>query len=80
MTSNTEIFYFPDNRLDAKNAARYLGLSPKTLAMMRCNGKGPRFVKRGRIFYFKNDLDEWLDAGKATSTAQAASSLTSPCR
>ena len=77
MTSNMDVFYFPDNRLDAKNAARYLGLSPKTLAMMRCSGKGPRFVKRGRIFYFKSDLDDWLSAGKATSTAQAASNLAS---
>ena len=77
MTSYSDIFYFPDNRLDAKNAAKYLGLSPKTLAMMRCNGKGPRFVKRGRIFYFKNDLDEWLSEGKATSTAQAASNNSS---
>jgi len=72
MPTQLEIFYFPDDRLDAKNAARYLGLSPKTLAMMRCTGKGPRFVKRGRIFYFKDDLDDWLRAGQATSTAQAA--------
>lgn len=72
MPTQLEIFYYPDNRLDAKNAARYLGLSPKTLAMLRCGGKGPRFVKRGRIFYYRKDLNEWLRAGQATSTAQAA--------
>lgn len=44
---------YPDGRMDAANAARYAGLAPKTLAMMRCSGTGPMFVKRGRIFYFK---------------------------
>jgi hypothetical protein len=67
-----EVVMYPDGRLDAKNASSYIGLSEKTLAMMRCNGTGPRFVKRGRIFYFKEDLDSWLNAsGRFTSTAQA---------
>lgn len=61
----------PDGRLNTKNAARYVGLSEKTMAMMRCAGTGPKFVKRGRIFYFKGDLDAWLQAGRAGSTAQA---------
>jgi hypothetical protein len=62
----------PGGRLNAKAAARYLGLSPKTLAMMRCQGTGPKFIKRGRIFYFKSDLDAWIDsAEKCQSTAQA---------
>jgi hypothetical protein len=58
--------------MDAKNAASYVGLSPKTLAMMRCEGTGPKFTKRGRIFYYLEDLDEWLKAGRVGSTAQAA--------
>lgn len=62
----------PDGRLDSKNAAQYLGLGEKTLAMMRCKGTGPKFIKRGRIFYFKNDLDEWLKkSGSCTTTEQA---------
>ncbi|MBF0454185.1 MAG: helix-turn-helix domain-containing protein [Magnetococcales bacterium] len=62
----------PDGRLDTRNAAAYLGLSEKTLAMARSNGTGPRFVKRGRIFYFKEDLDAWVNAhGRMQSTAQA---------
>ena len=66
------ITLFPDGRLDAKNAALYLGLKEKTLAMMRCDGTGPRFIKRGRIFYYKDDLDNWLNAaGRVVSTAQA---------
>jgi len=67
-----EIVMFPDGRLDTKNAAFYLGLKEKTLAMMRGYGTGPKFIKRGRIFYFKEDLDAWLNAnGRLTSTAQS---------
>lgn len=69
---NIEVTILPDGRMDAKNAATYVGLSVKTLAMMRCNGNGPTFVKRGRVFYYRGDLDEWLLAGRAASTAQAA--------
>jgi hypothetical protein len=66
-----EIMIFPDGRLDTKNASAYLGLSEKTLAMMRCQGTGPRFIKRGRIFYYQEDLDAWLaQAKRVTSTAQ----------
>jgi hypothetical protein len=51
-----KVVVFPDGRLDTENAARYLGLSPKTLAMMRTAGSGPKFVKRGRVFYYLEDL------------------------
>lgn len=71
-TQFPEVFSFPDGRVNAKNAALYLGLSEKTLAMMRCQGTGPKFIKRGRIFYFLSDLDSWIQsAGKSQSTAQA---------
>ena len=73
MRTKQKVFCYPDHRLDVKNTALYVGLSVKTLAMLRSAGKGPRFIKRGRIFYYKQDLDEWLRAGQATSTTQAAS-------
>lgn len=61
----------PDGRMDAKNAAQYLGLEEKTLAMKRSDGTGPPFIKLGRIFYFKKDLDNWIKvAKKVNSTAQ----------
>ena len=70
--SKLDFFEYPDGRLDAKNASTYLGLSTKTLAMMRTKGTGPQFIKRGRIFYYHNDLDTWLNAsGRAVSTAQS---------
>ena len=68
---STRVIILPDGRLDALNAAIYIGLSIKTMAMMRTKGTGPQFIKRGRIFYFRDDLDEWLNAdGRAISTAQ----------
>ncbi len=67
-----EVVLFPDGRMDTCNAATYTGLAEKTLAMLRCNGKGPKFIKRGRIFYFQRDIDDWMNAnGRMTSTAQA---------
>ena len=67
-----EVVILPDGRMDASNASAYLGYAGKTLAMMRCQGTGPRFIKRGRIFYFQEDLDKWLSqARRVTSTAQA---------
>lgn len=68
MTKIIEVTVFPDGRMDSANAADYLGLKPKTLAMMRCQGKGPPFIKRGRIFYYKKDLDSWLEEGRKPAT------------
>lgn len=61
---------FPDGRMDAINASIYVGLSNKTLAMLRCHGKGPKFIKRGKIFYFKDDLDKWLLEDKPSLTVE----------
>ena len=70
-TNMIEIKIFPDGRLDVPNAASYLGLKEKTLAMMRCKGTGPKYIKRGKVFYFQDDLDEWIQAnGKFISTSQ----------
>jgi hypothetical protein len=66
-----EVVCYPDGRMNTSNASKYSGLDQKTMAMARCNGTGPKFVKRGRIFYFKEDLDEWLGSSRHASTAQA---------
>jgi phage/plasmid primase-like uncharacterized protein len=72
MMKTVEIETYPDGRMTPANAALYLGLTVKTLATMRCKGTSPKFIKRGRIFYFKEDLDKWLEqADRCTSTAQA---------
>jgi helix-turn-helix protein len=63
-TQAVDVTVLPDGRMDTKNAARYLGLREKTLAMLRSAGEGPVFVKRGRVFYFQDDLDAWISGGK----------------
>ena len=66
-----EVSIYPDRRLDTENAAKYLGLSTKTLAMMRSKGTGPKYIKRGKVFYFKEDLSNWLlRDGKHTCTSE----------
>ena len=73
---STGILVYPDGRMNTDSAARYVGLSTKTLAMMRCQGNGPQYIKRGRVFYFKQDLDSWLnEGGRISSTAQSAIKL-----
>lgn len=67
-----KVVVYPDGRLNTDNAARFLGLSPKTLAIMRSNGTGPCFVKRGRVFYFLDDLQAWVaEPPRVRSSAQA---------
>ncbi len=51
----------PDGRMSREDAARYLGVKSKTLAMWLLAGKGPESVKvGGRRFYYKNTLDAFI--------------------
>jgi hypothetical protein len=62
---------FPDGRMNVANAAAYLGLSVKSLACYRSQGRGPTFTKLGKLcFYHRDDLDAWIAANRATSTAE----------
>jgi hypothetical protein len=62
-----------DHLLGPAMAARHCGLSPATLAKIRCRSNdGPPFIRLGRkILYARADLDAWLAARRATSTADA---------
>jgi hypothetical protein len=59
-SQSPDLLILPDGRMTRRDAARYLGLSEKTLAMYASRKTGPRFVKPGRTFYFKEDLDAWI--------------------
>ena len=60
--------------LDAKEAARLIGVAVSTLAKMRCLGGSPAFVKAGRkVLYRRGDLIEWLAARRVRNTTEAAS-------
>jgi hypothetical protein len=61
--STVPITLLPDGRMDRKNAALYCGFSEKTMAMHACRGTGPNFVKRGKVFYFREELDRWIREG-----------------
>jgi Helix-turn-helix domain len=65
----------PDGRMRTDDAAAYLGVAAKTLAVWRNLGKGPRFLKIGRIltFYYRQDLDAWLQRyGEVWETADTS--------
>lgn len=56
--------------LNNGEAARFLGLSPRTLEKHRVIGDGPRFRKLGRrIVYAVGDLEAWADARACESTS-----------
>ncbi len=57
----------PDGRMTRKEAAKYLGVAVKTLAMYELEKKGPKSIRVvGRRFYFKSVLDAYI-ATKATA-------------
>lgn len=61
-----------DSLLDQKRAARFLGLSVRTLERHRVAGTGPRFARLGRLVrYRQTDLDDWVQASLRTSTSHA---------
>jgi len=48
--------------LDEHRAARYLGLRVKTLRNWRSAGKGPSYIKIGRIVRYRvTELDEFIE-------------------
>ncbi len=64
LLTNDPIHTLHDGRMTRTEAAKYLGLSPKTLAMWVSQSKGPKFHRvGGRVFYFLHDLDAFIQEG-----------------
>ena len=60
-----------ENYLKTREAAAWLGLSPKTLERYRVSGEGPDFHKFGtRVRYLFEDLEVWASARRWTSTSE----------
>lgn len=64
-----------DVLLTAEQAASYLRLSKSTLARLRYEGRGPRYVKTGpqtrcRVLYHQTDIDRWLEQRRRSSTSE----------
>lgn len=62
--------------LNSEAAAAALGISPITLKIWRCQGKGPRFIKLGEskqagVVYEQADVDGWKAARRFASTSDA---------
>lgn len=56
--------------LRTPDAAKLLGLSPRTLEKHRCYGTGPIFRRLGgRVVYALDDLEAWADLGTRRSTS-----------
>ena len=63
----------PPRFLRTPEAARFLGLSGRTLEKHRTYGTGPIFRKLGgRVVYALDDLQRWAERGAKLSTADLA--------
>jgi excisionase family DNA binding protein len=59
-----------EGMLTTEEAARFVGLSPRTLEKRRHEGGGPRFLKLGRLVrYRERDLEEWIARSVRVSTS-----------
>lgn len=60
----------PQRYLRTPEAARFVGLSGRTLEKHRTYGTGPRYSKLGgRVVYRLDDLQSWVDLGAKASTS-----------
>ena len=60
-----------ENHLNTREAAAWLGLSPKTLERYRVSGEGPDFRRFGsRVRYLLIDLESWASERRWTSTSE----------
>ncbi len=65
-TEQVRVRILPDGRMSRKEAAKYLGVAVKTLAMWNLEAKGPEsLLVGGRRFYFKDRLDAFIRGGAA---------------
>ena len=48
--------------MTTKEAAAFLRYKPTTLAMWRCLGTGPKYIRIRAIRYKRTDLEQWVEA------------------
>ncbi|WP_136616145.1 MULTISPECIES: helix-turn-helix transcriptional regulator [Mesorhizobium] len=66
----------PPRFLRTPEAARFLGLSGRTLEKHRTYGTGPSYRKLGgRVVYAIDDLQAWADRGAVTSTSDPSGTV-----
>ena len=71
----------PPRFLRTPEAARFLGLSGRTLEKHRTYGTGPTYRKiGGRVVYALGDLQAWADRGTKSSTSDPGRGFVHPAR
>ncbi len=71
----------PPRYLRTPEAARFLGLSGRTLEKHRTYGTGPRYSKLGgRVVYRIDDLQAWVDRGAKRSTSDDTGETVLPAK
>lgn len=62
-----------------RDAARYVGLSHRTLEKLRVTGAGPEYFKMGRaVVYAISELEAWLARNRRCSTSDTGRLSTAP--
>lgn len=63
----------PLNLLPVSAVSELLKVSPQTLAIWRCQKKGPDYVKLGRSVYYRpQDIEAWIERSAVRVSAAAA--------
>ena len=71
----------PQRYLRTQEAAKFLGLSERTLEKHRTYGTGPTYRKLGgRVVYAVEDLQAWADQGLVTSTSDPRAGTVLPAK
>jgi predicted DNA-binding transcriptional regulator AlpA len=71
----------PPRYLRTPEAARFLGLSGRTLEKHRIYGTGPRYSKLGgRVVYRVEDLQAWVAQGAKASTSDPGAGTVLPAK
>jgi predicted DNA-binding transcriptional regulator AlpA len=73
-SSDARGFDMLSNRiLSTTEAAKVIGLSPRTLPGLRLRGEGPPFIKLSgrRVGYLESDLTTWIQSQRRRSTCES---------
>lgn len=71
----------PPRYLRTPEAARFLGLSPRTLEKHRTYGTGPVYRKiGGRVVYMLSEVEAWAAQGERASTSDVGRGYVRPAK
>ena len=78
---STNLAGLPPRYLRTPEAARFVGLSIRTLEKHRIYGTGPRYSKLGgRVVYAVDDLQSWVQSAAKASTSDPGTVVVLPAR